>query len=1044
MSLSNLHIEYLTRSYLDLVKGEPSDITVDLPGDVRVAFIKVTSISRVRERKEKLVSSNRELMQDVILGLKGMRVPLLFLLIGEKHSVSIFVGTYIDQKNEDKLRPVIDSLASVFISAYPGIEFEKENRSDVSEPALRIFRAAEIKEKTGKLVYSAIETGIPTSKVEEDKSEVEQIDRLIRGLYGQEWAYTQVAIPVSQEDVTRTYSQVLMEFKNIIDNEARTKVKNPINERYQELLKKYVKKLEDSKAQGAWRVCSYLSCSDPTILDQGCGIMESVFGGKESLIDPIRTIKSSRVTAAANSFAQISTQAPRGPGNIQYGYKYMRMMSSPDLATIIHLPTLEMPGFWVKNYTRFDVYSQKKNAPSIEIGEILDEAKRMGSQYQVGMKDLNKHCLVVGTTGSGKTNTVFYMMKQLWSLGIPFLVIEPAKTEYRKLINSQDMGPDLQVFTLGEEDISHFRLNPFEILPGVSLQTHIDHLKSVFGASFPMWAPMPQVLEKAIHEIYEDKGWQLVEGVNTRGESINSFPTLTDLYSKIDDIVRDLGYEERVTMDVQAALKTRLDSLRIGGKGLMLDVRKGVPFDLLMKKPTIIELDAIADDDEKALLMGLLLVFLQEHYQSMGLKEDIPLRHVTVVEEAHRLLSNVGRGLDSEVANTRWKAVETFANMLSELRAYGEGFIIAEQIPTKLAPDVIKNSNTKIMHRIVSEEDRKVVGGSMNLDERESRKATSLSVGQALVFGEGDDSAFQIKVPYAKIKSNEAGESDRNLVVNHMRGFLEHIPEVYTPFDNCFNYCESICSYRIIGRKMIDDPGFRENMSRFVLTTVENPSFYFQGYKELKTRSRDTWQGVLDSLGVLRCIFIQASHRYFEEMGANYKWSYIDSSKLKSSFMEILNTTLSNDEEIINFSSQQNNYLKVLASEMEEFNNNYREATLKRQPYDDLCLKICRDGTCLYRFGVKELLVNTEFVQRLVKVVNESPAENMAESVLKEVVKASKRVVSSDGNLVSETRAGLCCCLHTAIEIWPNEYYEVERFMENILENQENENEVAV
>ena len=1032
MSFSNTHIDYLTRKYLESTQ-DPNDI--QFSHSKSISFIKVSSIPRLWDRKNRIISHSRELMQDLILGLRGMMMPLIFVLLGEKDKVSIFAGTYVNITNSSNEQVAVDTLSSVLVSAYPGIEFEEEKKPN-GETGIRIFRDSDVKSKLSSYANVAIMTGLPTSKVGEEHNETEQIDRLIRGLYGREWAYIQVAEPVSPNVVNESYNQVLMEFKNILDAEARIKMKNPVADRYQELLEKYLKKLEEAKAQGAWNVCSYLSSSEPIVLGQECGIAESVFGGTDSVLDPVRTLRCSMSITSSNSLELILTPGPRGPGNIQHKYKYMRMMPSPDLATLIHLPTLEMPGFWVKSYTRFDVYPQNKKGSLVDIGEILDETRPMHSQYQVSQKDLNKHCLIVGTTGSGKTNTVFYMLRQLCKMGIPFLVIEPAKTEYRKLINSEDMGPEMQVFTLGDEGTSPFRLNPFEILPGVSLQTHIDHLKSVFGASFPMWAPMPQVLEKSIHEIYQDKGWLLVENINQRGRSLDSFPTLTDLYTKVEEVVRELGYEERVTMDVQAALKTRIDSLRIGGKGLMLDVRKGVPFEKLMGRPTIIELEAVADDDEKAMLMGLILVFLQEHYQSLGLGEDTPLKHVTVVEEAHRLLSNVGKGLESEVANTRWKAVETFTNMLSELRAYGEGFIIAEQIPMKLSPDVIKNTNTKIMHRVVSEEDRRVVGGSMNLDEKGSKKATSLTVGQAIVFGEGDDSPFHVKVPYAKIKSDKIEGNDKQLVTKHMKNFWEDLPDVYTPFDNCRKFCQSICSYRSLGRKIAEDPAFQETMNRFVLTTLEDPGLFFQGYKELKSKSKETSLREDDIQGILVCSFIQASQRYFERIGSLYRWDYSDVSQLKDLFTGALCETITQDEEItsvIQTPQQQDAFISDLAKGLESLQNIYKESTFGRQPYMDLCPRICLDGTCIYRYGVKELLLKPGLIERLVRVIDESTEELIELNSLSEARKTVRRIISTEEN-DSIMRAALCYLLHTAMEIWPNEMFEVTRFIDKILD----------
>lgn len=194
--------------------------------------------------------------------------------------------------------------------------------------------------------------------------------------------------------------------------------------------------------------------------------------------------------------------------------------------------------------------------------------------------NLARHAFVAGVTGAGKTNTVFSLLKQATAAGVQFLVIEPAKAEYRLLLSDPALAGRLQIFTLGNERISPLRMNPFEVRPGVSVGVHLDLLRSVFAASFGMWTPLPQVLEHCLHRIYEDRGWDIIANTNHRldcdCDPASAFPTLSDLVTKVDEVIRELGYEERVTSDMRAALLTRLNSLRTGGKGRMLDVQRSL------------------------------------------------------------------------------------------------------------------------------------------------------------------------------------------------------------------------------------------------------------------------------------------------------------------------------------------------------------------------------------------------------------------------------------------------------------------------------------
>lgn len=224
---------------------------------------------------------------------------------------------------------------------------------------------------------------------------------------------------------------------------------------------------------------------------------------------------------------------------------------------------------------------------------------------------------------------------------VPFLVIESAKREYielRQIMKQSGTNnfDTLDVFTLGDEGVNSvkYRINPFQAAEGVSLQSHIDYLLSTFNASFEMYAPMPYILEQAVYEVYEDKGWDLISNRNIRG--MKEYPTLSQLYYKIDVVTDRLGYDTEIQSNVKAALKARINSLRIGGKGALLDVARSIPIDELLQNPTVLELEDIGDDNIKAFVIGILLVQLYEYRKSQGANPE--LQGILVIEEAHRLL----------------------------------------------------------------------------------------------------------------------------------------------------------------------------------------------------------------------------------------------------------------------------------------------------------------------------------------------------------------------------------------------------------------------
>ena len=462
---------------------------------------------------------------------------------------------------------------------------------------------------------------------------------------------------------------------------------------------------------------------------------------------------------------------------------------------------------------------------------------------------------------------------------------------------------------------------------------------------------MPQVLERCLHEVYADFGWDTVTGRNRRLNGDEpahmrnlAMPRLSDLYAKVAVIVGQLGYDDKVASDIKAALLTRLNSLRIGGKGAMLDTTQEVPIDQLLRFPTIIELDAIGDDDEKAFLMGLLLVRIVEHLRTFGIQQKDELRHIIVVEEAHRLLANVSSHGDQEQANVRGKAVEMFANMLSEVRAYGESFIIADQVPTKLAPDVIKNTNVKIAHRIVSGDDREVLGMAMNMSEQQRDYLATLTVGQAALFAEGDDRPVLIKVPLAKLGHEEvASHADSEMVVaTQMKRIRLHWqdPEQIVPF-----YPEAKAAWchewQQLGQ-LFDEPIVQRAFAKLMLSTtlVEQPERVSVMISAFLVLVRRFLPIGFNSSSADRGVILQGVHWYVTYYGATYRWPYAATWELMTLAASLLLKAMGDGLEVTNA--------------LYRFQQAYQEAV--RHPGNlSACEAICAARGCYFRFHSTQL-----------------------------------------------------------------------------------------
>jgi len=390
-----------------------------------------------------------------------------------------------------------------------------------------------------------------------------------------------------------------------------------------------------------------------------------------------------------------------------------------------------------------------------------------------------RHALVVGATGSGKTTTCKALLTAMYERGFPFLVIEPVKTEYRSLLHDPRFSQKeetLLVFTLGD-NISPFCFNPFEVIPGITIGSHLSALKSCFTAAFPLEGPLPIVLEKALRECYLEKGWHLTDRVT--GQENRNFPTLSDLCDVFQDeldstgeiigpgLVSKLGYSSEIQQNIKAALTLRLLNLRDSPLGNTLDASNMEPWDWddLLSRPAVLEFDSVIDEDEKALLIALILTYLsfvrKTKYQKQ-LQQNQPqekLVHLTLIEEAHRLFANVSSsGMES--VSTRAKAITVFSDMLAEIQTLGEGLIIAEQIPAKLARDIIKHPEIKIMHRMTADEDRRLIGEAMNFLEQHRRFVTTLKSGNAAIYMEGLHAPALIQIQPAELKGGEASHAD--------------------------------------------------------------------------------------------------------------------------------------------------------------------------------------------------------------------------------------------------------------------------------------------
>lgn len=420
-------------------------------------------------------------------------------------------------------------------------------------------------------------------------------------------------------------------------------------------------------------------------------------------------------------------------------------ITTNELSMLAGLPQKEVIGMRLREEVEFGLnYTEPEQEDRIYLGNLVQNGNEVERTPIYLDKDvLDKHIFIAGVTGSGKTTTCHKILLQS---KLPFLVIEPAKTEYRILRNNPACK-DLLIFTLGNEQAAPFRLNPFEFLPHENITSHVDMMKASIEAAFDMEAAIPQLIETILYKCYEDYGWDITTNTNSKfadpfADDVFAFPTMDDLLKNIKKVVEEQGFDERLKSEYIGSIRARLQSLVIGSKGLMLNTRRSVSFADLLDRKVVLELEGIKNGNEKALIMGFILSAFNEAVKARYLHDKKAHAHIILVEESHRLLSKYVPG-DSQ---NKKQGVETFSDMLAEIRKYGEGLIIVDQIPNKLAPDVLKNTNTKIVHRLFAQDDKEAVGNTMALKEEQKEFLSNLNAGRAIMFSDNYGQALQLQV----------------------------------------------------------------------------------------------------------------------------------------------------------------------------------------------------------------------------------------------------------------------------------------------------------
>lgn len=498
-----------------------------------------------------------------------------------------------------------------------------------------------------------------------------------------------------------------------------------------------LKRIDECESLGMWECAAYFLSDNQADVEMAASTYKAIVHGEKSGLE----------TSAVNFWGRSHKNMPELRKYITnfvhpvFDYKSERtsipvtaaaLVSGNELAIQMGLPRKSVCGFPVIEHADFGKevvrYSFETAEEDFELGKIFSMGSPTKIEARLSRDSLTMHTFITGSTGSGKSNTVYEILNRLHKdYEIPFLVIEPAKGEYKNVFGQYQ---DVTVYGTNPKKFSHLlKLNPFRFPSDIHILEHLDRLVEIFNVCWPMYAAMPAVLKEAMERAYIAAGWNMISSENPKGEV---YPNFRDLLEQIETVIEESKYSSDTKGDYIGALCTRVRSLTTG-LNWMIFCEDDVSDSDLFDKSVIVDLSRIGSTETKSLIMGLLIMKLNEYRMTSG-RMNSDLSHITVLEEAHNILKRTSTEQSSEGSNLLGKSVEMLANSIAEMRTYGEGFIIADQSPGLLDMSVIRNTNTKIILRLPDQGDRELVGFAAGLNKDQIQELSKLERGVAAVY----------------------------------------------------------------------------------------------------------------------------------------------------------------------------------------------------------------------------------------------------------------------------------------------------------------------
>lgn len=500
-----------------------------------------------------------------------------------------------------------------------------------------------------------------------------------------------------------------------------------------------LQRIQACEAFGVWECASYFIADDIQTSVVAANAYKALMLGDDTDVENsfvnVWGIKTPQNTERVLEYLQYG-QHPLIEISPEMGFEMQyvtpgNLISGKELPLLMGLPHKSVTGLTVSSIAEFGrnvfIQNERPNQKKIQLGKVYHMGNTEDSIVNLDLNSFTSHCFITGSTGSGKSNTTYGLLEKFLQNKIPFLVVEPAKGEYKEAFGAVE---GINIFSTNPLIGQMLKLNPFRFDKNIHILEHLDRLIEIFNACWEMYAAMPAILKDAVEQIYIEKGWDLLNSIYMKkGEP--TFPTFNDLMRTLPNVINNSGYSADTKGDYTGALVTRVTSLTNGISGQIFCDSYDIPDEVMFDQNTIVDLSRVGSSETKSLIMGILVLKLSEYRMANAKQANSELRHITVLEEAHNLLKRTTPGAAG--SNVVGKSVEMICNSIAEMRTYGEGFIIVDQSPTAVDIAAIKNTNTKILMRLPEKNDCEAVGNAAGLNEDQVREMSKLGTGIAVV-----------------------------------------------------------------------------------------------------------------------------------------------------------------------------------------------------------------------------------------------------------------------------------------------------------------------